>query len=248
VEKQKELIHGYYAAMSYTDAQILKLLEELDRLGIRQNTIVVIWGDHGWHLGDHGLWNKHTNFEQAAHTLLIMSVPGSKPGIRPQTLCEFTDIYPTLCDLTGLPIPDYLDGISLSPAIKDPGANLRPYAFSQYPRGNEIMGYSIRTSRFRYTEWLKGGFRTNDEYNPNLVIGREMYDYEKDPLETESLVGKPDYRSAQAELEKLFRECMKKENQTCTRYSRIADYHEPVNVSSSAKEGKTPIKYKPKGE
>ena len=106
VAKQKELIHGYYAAISYIDAQILQLLNELDRLKIRENTIIVLWGDHGWHLGDHGLWNKHTNFEQATHTLLMMSVPGKKTGIKPVTLCEFTDIFPTLCDLTNLPKPE----------------------------------------------------------------------------------------------------------------------------------------------
>ncbi len=146
VDKQKELLHGYYAAMSYTDAQIMQLLKELDRLKIRENTIIVLWGDHGWHLGDHGLWNKHTDFEQATHTLLMMSVPGSKPGIRPVTLCEFTDVYPTLCELIKVPAPKYLDGISLVPAINNPDSKLREYAFSQYPReGAKVMGYTIRT-------------------------------------------------------------------------------------------------------
>ena len=245
VEKQKELIHGYYAAMSYTDAQIMQLLNELDRLGLRKNTIVVLWGDHGWHLGDHGLWNKHTNFEQATHTLLMMSVPGTKPGIRPVTLCEFTDIYPTLCDLAGLPVPGYLDGISLVPAIKEPSSKLRTYSFSQYPRGNNIMGYSVRTDRFRYTEWMNEGYRTNQVYDPKLVIAREMYDYSKDPLETESLIGKPEYTADQAAMEKLFKECMQKENQTCTSYTKLADYHEPINTSTTGKKGKTPAPKKP---
>jgi arylsulfatase A-like enzyme len=231
VEKQKELIHGYYAAISYTDAQIAQLLDELDRLKIRENTIIVLWGDHGWHLGDHGLWNKHTNFEQATHTLLMMSVPGKKEGIRTSTLCEFVDIFPTLCDLNDLPVPKYLDGKSLVPAINNPNADIRDYAFSQYPRGNDKMGYSIRTSRFRYTEWMAGHFTTVMTYDKNLVIAREMYDYQKDPLETENVLNKPEYKQEQNELERLFKESMQREYRTCQKYSEMADYHEPVNTN-----------------
>jgi iduronate 2-sulfatase len=228
VEKQKELIHGYYAAMSYTDAQILALLNELDRLGIRKNTIVVLWGDHGWHLGDHGLWNKHTNFEQATHTLLMMSIPGQKSGIKPVTLSEFTDIFPTLCDLVNIPKPAYLDGRTLLPAIKDPGINIREYALSQYPRGSDRMGYSIRTSRYRYTVWLNKGFHTWMPYDEKFVMTRELYDYQKDPLETENMLEKPGYQDARKELERLFIGCMKREMASCATFSKIADYHEPV--------------------
>jgi len=124
-DKQRELIHGYYAATSYMDAQVLKLLEELDRLGIRKNTIIVLWGDHGWHLGDHGLWNKHTNFEQATRVPLLMSIPGMNSAIKPTTLCEFVEIFPTLCELANIPVPAYLDGISLVPAVNNPSAELR---------------------------------------------------------------------------------------------------------------------------
>jgi iduronate 2-sulfatase len=236
LEKQKELIHGYYAAMSYTDAQILQLLNELDRLGIRKNTIVVLWGDHGWHLGDHGLWTKHTNFEQATHTLLMMSVPGQKPGIRPVTMSEFADIFPTLCDLVNIPKPDWLDGISLMPAIKDPSAEIREYALSQYPRGNNRMGYSVRTKRFRYTVWFGKGFRTYMPYDENAVIAREMYDYQKDPLETENILDKPEYLKDKADLEKLFKQCMEREFKTCSAYSKLADYKEPVNTQTRQRE------------
>lgn len=231
-EKQKELIHGYYAAMSYTDAQILQLLNELDRLGIRKNTIIVLWGDHGWHLGDHGLWNKHTNFEQATHTLLMMSVPGQKAGIKPVTTSEFTDIFPTLCDLVGIPKPEYLDGISLVPAIKDPSAEIREYAMSQYPRGENRMGYSIRTKRFRYTVWLGKGYRTWMQYDEKLVIAREMYDYERDPLEKESVLDKPDYMQDRLKMEKLFKACMAREFKSNAAFIKIADYHAPVNVNA----------------
>ena len=230
-DKQRELIHGYYASMSYMDAQIMQLLDELDKLGIRENTIIVLWGDHGWHLGDHGLWNKHTNFEQATHTLLMMSVPGTKPGLRPLTLCEFTDVFPTLCELTNIPVPKYLDGISLVPAIKNPAAELREYAFSQYPRENaKIMGYTIRTGRFRYTEWMKDSYRTNMPYDNKYVMAREMYDYEKDPNETISIIDKPEYQKDQKEMEKLFMESLDREYKSCTEYSKIADFKTPIRT------------------
>lgn len=231
VDKQKELMHGYYAAMSYTDAQILLLLNELDRLGIRENTIIVLWGDHGWHLGDHGLWNKHTNFEQATHTFMMMSVPGKKAGIKPVGLSEFTDVFPTLCDLTNLPIPNYLDGISLVPAIDNPEAPLRKYAFSQYPRNDaKIMGYSIRTKQFRYTEWFTDGFRTNLPYDKKYVIGSEMYDYEKDSLETVSVIGSKAYAKDELSMKKLFLEAMQREHKRGADYTKIANYQTPIRT------------------
>jgi iduronate 2-sulfatase len=242
VDKQKELIHGYYAAMSYTDAQIVQLLNELDRLDIRKNTIIVLWGDHGWHLGDHGLWNKHTNFEQATRTLLMMSVPGVKGSVRPATMCEFVDVFPTLCELTKTAIPDYLDGVSLVPAFTDPNAQLKPYAFSQYPRSNgKVMGYSIRTQQFRYTVWFDNNFRTYKPYNQADVIGREMYDYQKDPLETESLIDKPEYQKDLKDLEKLFMDCMARELNSHNKYLKFADWKEPINTSTN------PLKQKGKG-
>jgi len=229
--KQRELIHGYYACISYTDAQILQLLDKLDHLGIRENTIIVLWGDHGWHLGDHGLWNKHTNFEQATHALLMMSVPRTKAGIQPSTQSEFVDVFPTLCELSELPIPKYLDGVSLVPAMKNPDSELREYAFSQYPRGKNIMGYSIRTKRFRYTEWCNDDFKTNMPYNKKHVVAREMYDYEKDYLETENVVDKPEYQKESKEMEALFLKSMNREYESCTEFSKIANYQTLLNTS-----------------
>ncbi len=234
-DKQKELIHGYYAAISYTDAQIVKLLDELDRLDLRKNTIIVLWGDHGWHLGDHGLWNKHSNFEEATHTLLMMSVPGKKAGINPVAICEFVDIFPTLCDLTRIPVPKYLDGVSLVPAINNPAAEVKEYAFSQYPREKNKMGYSIRTSRFRYTEWISENFRTNKVYDSGLVVAREMYDYEKDPLETENILNKPEYKNDKIKMERLFIDCMKREFKGCTEYAKLADFRKPVSTDAAKK-------------
>ena len=230
VEKQKELIHGYYAATSYVDAQILKLLDELDRLGIRNNTIIVLWGDHGWHLGDHGLCTKMTNFEEATHVLLMMSIPDQKAGIRIQSIVEFTDIFPTLCDLVNIPKPKYLDGISLVPIINNPKSEIREYALSQYPRDSDKMGYSIRTKRFRYTVWFSKNFRTNMQYDENSAIARELYDYKKDPLETENIINKLKYQKEKRRMEKLFNECMAREFSTCASYSKIADYQPPKNT------------------
>ncbi len=232
VDKQKELIHGYYAAVSYTDAQIAMLLDELDRLGIRETTIVVLWGDHGWHLGDHGLWNKHTNFEQATHALLMMSVPGSRKGIRPVTIAEFTDVFPTLCDLANIPKPACLDGVSLLPAINDPSAEVREYALSQYPRGGGIMGYSVRTGRFRYTEWLGKDFRTGMAYDPKRVVATELYDYDKDPLEKENVAEKAGYRKDKTAMQQLFRSCMEREFRSNADFVKIADFRLRVPVKT----------------
>ena len=238
VDKQKELIHGYYAAVAYTDSQIGKVLNELDRLGIRDNTIVVLWGDHGYHFGDHGLWNKHSNFEQATHTLLIMRVPGKKAGIKPIGISEFTDVFPTLCELSGLPVPKYLDGISLVPAIDHPTTPLRKYALSQYPRQNAtIMGYSIRTSRFRYTEWMKDSYRTNIPYDQKYLIASELYDYLKDPMETKSLIDDPQYIKQKQEMKKLFLSAMNREYLQSVSYSKVANYQTPI--PTNLKKGKS---------
>jgi arylsulfatase A-like enzyme len=212
------------------DAQVVKLLDELDRLGLRKNTIIVFWGDHGWHLGDHGLWNKHTNFEQATHVPLLMSIPGMPSGIKPATLCEFVDIFPTLCELTGLPIPAYLDGTSLVPAVKNTSVELRQYAFSQYPREKDKMGYSIRTKRFRYTEWVTNNYRTYLPYNQNNVLARELYDYEKDPLETENLIDKPEYKQDLMDMQKLFAHSMQRELTSHNNYVKMADFREPIST------------------
>ena len=205
IDKQRELIQGYYAAVSYTDAQVGILLNTLESLGLLKNTIIVLWGDHGWHLGDHDLWGKQTNFEQATHAPLIISGPGIKPG-KTKSISEFVDIFPTLCDLAGIPIPTYLDGKSLVPVMKDVNKQVKDFAISQFPRkmisaevkklgmvSSDVMGYSIRTSRYRYTLWMDNSFRSNSPFDESKVYATELYDYVKDPLEKVSVINDKNY-------------------------------------------------------
>lgn len=182
----RELRHGYYAATTYLDAQIGRVLAELDRLGLREKTIVVFWSDHGLHLGEHGLWSKTTNFELDARVPLIIATPQHKGGQRAAGLVELLDLYPTLADLCGLTAPDDLEGVSLRPMLEDPSATVKTVALTQnprppYPRGKdpEVMGYSIRTDRYRYTQWRR--------FDNGQVIARELYDHATDPRETVNL-------------------------------------------------------------
>ena len=199
-DDQKKIIHGYYACASYTDAQIGKVLDKLDELGLSDKTIIVLWGDHGWHLGDHNLWCKHTNFEQATRAPLIVAAPGYKTGQKTSGMTEFVDIYPTLCELAGLQIPGALEGASLVPLLKDPSASVKDYSISQYPRQDKRMGYTLRTERYRLTMWMKNGWRTTQKFDEALVDATELYDYEKDPLETVSQQNNPEYKEILEDL------------------------------------------------
>jgi len=215
IDKQKELIHGYYASISYIDAQVGMLLQTLDSLGLRENTVIVIWGDHGWHLGDHDMWCKHSNFEQATRSPLIISAPMLKPG-KTSSPTEFVDVFPTLCDLAGLDIPTHLDGASLVPVMADPVKKVKDYAISQYPRNynqastpssnllgyeaGQLMGYSMRCERYRYTVWMDSNFRSSQPFDPALVVAAELYDYINDPDETVNVAGKRKYRKVRANM------------------------------------------------
>lgn len=195
---QKKLIHGYYAAISYIDHQIEKILNKLDELGESDNTIIVIWGDHGWHLGDHGIWGKSTNFEQATRAPLIVHVPGEKfRQINQPT--EFVDIFPTLCDLTGIEIPADLRGSSLRNLVEGNNKEQKSYAFSQFTR-NEKMGYAIRSKRYRYVEWLAEGKHVNPQADYNKVADKQLFDYLNDPLETVNIAGEDSVRETENEL------------------------------------------------
>jgi iduronate 2-sulfatase len=203
VEKQRELIHGYYACVSYMDAQLGRILKTLKDEGLDKNTIIVFWGDHGWHFGDHNLWAKHSNFEQATKAPLLISVPGMTTGKVYTQPTEFVDIFPTLCELTNLKVPSYLDGTSLVPALKDNKVKIKDFAISQYPRkhkGKDYMGYSIRTEKYRYTEWLGPNYTTEKPYNESAVFASELYDLVNDPDETVNIAGKAE---AKKDLKKV---------------------------------------------
>ena len=178
-EQALNLIHGYYACVSFIDAQVGRLIAELERLKLHEKTIIILWGDNGFQLGEHGMWDKHSVFETSVHCPLIISVPEQKfKGVKTNALVEFVDIYPSLCDLCGLPIPEGLEGISFKPLIENPKRAWKKAAFSQYPRGvpdyGKCMGYSMRTDRYRFTEWKVPG-TDFCEY--------ELYDHLIDPKE-----------------------------------------------------------------
>ena len=184
-ELAHKLKHAYYASVSYSDAQVGLVLAELKRLGLDKNTIVVLWGDHGWKLGEHSSWGKHSNVENDVNAPLIFSAPGMKnAGTHSDALVEFVDIYPTLSELAGLSLPSHLEGTSLKPLLDDPKRVWKSAVFSQYPR-NELMGYSMRTERYRLTVWV-------DNKDHNKVDATELYDHQVDPQENYNLAKKPE--------------------------------------------------------
>ncbi len=201
---QRKLIHGYYACVAYIDAQIGKILDQLDQLGLAENTIIALWGDHGWHLGDHGLWCKHTNYEQATRVPLIIS----KPGGNAQTTrmpAELTDLFPTLCELAGIQIPDTLDGTSLAPSIHNKKNLTRKFAISQFPRGKK-MGYALRNERYRFVAWFETG--GTGAKPGQRITATELYDYATDPLEQRNLSKDPKYKTTVAQLSKQLFRCI----------------------------------------
>lgn len=186
-ETQRSLLHGYYAATSYMDAQVGRLLDELDRLQLADNTIIVLWGDHGWHLGDHGMWCKHTNYEQAARIPLIVVAPGVTPtGAVTRSLVESVDLYPTLCELAGLELPtsQQFDGATFKESLRDPAHATKEAIFHAYPRSPQdrgpLIGRAVRTARYRLVEWKQPGA---DPATADI----ELYDYEADPAELKNL-------------------------------------------------------------
>ena len=195
-EMARKLIHGYHAAASFADAQVGKVLTALDRLKLTENTIIVLLGDNGWHLGDHGFWCKHTNYEQASNVPLLFSIPDEKnAGSRCNTVVEFVDIYPTLCDLAGLQKPTHLQGESLASVVKRKSrASVSGNAFHVYPRiagSDHLLGQAIRNARYRLVEWQRPDGSVKD---------REFYDYQTDPDETINLASKPEHAALIADL------------------------------------------------
>ncbi len=185
--KASELVLGYAASISYMDAQVGRVLQQLDALRLSENTVIVFVGDHGFHLGEHGTWRKNTLFEVALRSPLIISVPGQQPN-RVDALTELVDIYPTLCDVCQLPIPSGLEGSSFMPVVRQPTLPWKTAAFSQLRRGG-IRGRSIRTEQYRYTEWGNKGRR-----------GIELYDYGADLNETVNIAELPENVELAAQL------------------------------------------------
>lgn len=181
----KRLVHGYSACVSYVDAQIGRVLDGLEMRGLTDNTIVILTADHGFQLGDHGMWGKATNFEKATRVPLLLRAPGmASAGAKTGSPVELVGLYPTLCDLAGLPKPSHLQGTSFARLLAEPEMSLRKTAVSQFPRG-DAMGYSIRTEDFRYTEWR------NRE--TGKVLHRELYDHREHDREERNLADDPKF-------------------------------------------------------
>ncbi|MDP6041284.1 MAG: sulfatase [Candidatus Latescibacteria bacterium] len=194
-EQALTMIHGYYACVSYIDAQVGLMLNELDRLGLRDNTSVVLWGDHGWKLGEHAAWCKHSNVEDDTNAPLICSDPDLSGGHVTDALVEFVDVYPTLCELAGLSVPSHVEGDSYVPLMQNPKREWKTAAFSQYPRGRNRMGYTMRTDRYRYTEWV------SRDVNREL-LAQELYDHKTDPQENVNVINDSAYASVVPKLAK----------------------------------------------
>ncbi len=192
LQQARECKQAYYAAISFVDAQIGRVVDALDRLGLRDNTIIVFWSDHGYSLGTHGLWMKQSCFEDSARVPMIFAGPGIKAGTPSPRIVEFVDLYPTLADLAGLKPPANLAGASLRPLLANPTAPWDRPAFTQVQRG-DFPGHSVRTPRWRYTEWDGG------------AQGVELYDEQNDPGEMKNLATDPKHAATVAELKALVR-------------------------------------------
>jgi iduronate 2-sulfatase len=174
----RTLVHGYYACVSATDALIGMVLDELGNLGLAENTIVVLWGDHGWNLGEHGFWCKHVNFETSLRSTLLVAGPGINQG-RAEGIVEFVDIYPTLINLCNLPAPKHtLQGISMQPILSDPSATIKEFAISKW-----MKGVTLIDDQYFYTEW-------HDQ--DRKQVGRMLYDHQVDPNENVNISESPE--------------------------------------------------------
>lgn len=196
----RQLKHGYFSAISYMDAQLGKVMAELDRLDLRKNTIVILWGDHGWKLGEHDTWAKHANTENDTNVPLIISVPGMKnANSHTNALVEFVDIYPSLSELAGLPLPKHLEGTSFKPLLDNLQRPWKQAAFSQYhrnvaeTRSEALMGYTMRTDRYRFTVWVARD-------NHDKVDAIELYDHQTDPQENRNIAKLPANAALVAQL------------------------------------------------
>lgn len=212
-EKKAELRHGYLASISYMDAQVGKLLSELDRLGLSDRTYVVFISDHGYHAGEHGQFGKWTNFEIGTRAPLIIAGPGiQQAGVPSQSLVELVDLSPTLLELCQIPLPEgkrVLSGVSMKPILEDPAAKIKEAAVSQNtrPLGAEssfkVLGSSIRTDQYRYTTWV----RVSD----GEVVGEELYDLSSDPNQVDNIVEKKGMQKLAKQLKTVLKDVLKRD-------------------------------------
>ncbi|MBC7368156.1 MAG: sulfatase [Undibacterium sp.] len=192
---RRQAIQAYHGAVSFMDAQLGRVLDALDRLGLAENTVIVLTSDHGYHLGDHGLWQKQSLFERSARVPLIIAAPGAKANGRAAPApVEMLDLYPTLADLAGLTAPAYLEGKSLRPTLAESDRAVKPAAFSQVRRGANGDGYSVRVARWRYTEWTAAN---------GSALGAQLFDEDADPAETKNLAADPAHATTVKELSAL---------------------------------------------
>jgi iduronate 2-sulfatase len=193
-EDRRRAILGYYAVTTFMDAQIGIVLDAVDQYKLWDNTVVILWADHGWHLHNHQiLWGKMNLFEEATHVPLIVHAPGKLSHAASPRLVEWVDIYPTLADLCGLPRPPAMEGVSLAPLLSDPQRPWKRAAYTLVWRGEDRFGRSLRTERYRYTEWDEG------------KGGSELFDHSTDPYEWTNLAGNPKAAEVQADLQQLLR-------------------------------------------
>lgn len=188
-EKAKEVIRGYYACVSYVDAMIGRVLDELKTLGLEENTVVCLIGDHGWQLGEHSLWCKHSNFNMALNTTMIVKAPDMKQGQKTNSLVELVDIYPSFCDLAQIPAPTHLEGKSFVPVLKNPNKKWKEAVYSKMGDG-----WSAITQRYIYTEWIN---------KKGEVVNTMLYDHKNDPAENVNIVAEPKMKGVVKKMKQL---------------------------------------------
>ena len=197
---QRRLVHGYYACISYVDAQVGKLLQKLKETGLDKNTVVVLLGDNGYHLGDHNQWGKHTVFEWSAHDPLMIYAPGNKNGVY-ESPVGFVDLFPTICRLAGLKVPGDVQGVDLSGVLAGKREPVKPVAVTEYRAAGHAT-YSFRSKRYRYTlRFDKANMRPDAAaWDASRIVFEELYDYQKDPLEKKNLAYDKAYKAVRDQM------------------------------------------------
>jgi arylsulfatase A-like enzyme len=225
-QHHREAIQAYYASVSFMDAQVGRVLDALNRLGLAKDTIIVLTSDHGYHLGDHGLWQKQSLFEQSARVPLLIASPGMPQGQVVSEPVGLIDLYPTLTSLCQVPTKGKMHGQDLSPMLRDSKTTGRGYALSQVARGGEnrknkpAMGYSIRTTRYRYTQWANG------------QGGQELYDYASDPDEKQNLADLPQHAGLVATLQTQLEQAIKQSQPADGRIPAVGDNNWAPNLTA----------------